>query len=149
MGLKGMRRDLRKAGPRAQVLVREIEDEVTAWLRDGGVMMHPDSVVSMYVNEGKGAPVGTTGGIVEVSRTPLELVWRIADDAFARYVVHCCARFHGVVSFSEFSSRFSNYTPSILINCCICVQAKTHPANASPTSSDPMSLVQRSSPEPR
>ncbi|KAF8973014.1 hypothetical protein BDZ97DRAFT_1778762 [Flammula alnicola] len=43
--------------------------------------------------------------IFEVSRTPLQLVWRITDDSFARYVVHCCARYHEIVSFSKGTSE--------------------------------------------
>ncbi|TCD70327.1 hypothetical protein EIP91_003956 [Steccherinum ochraceum] len=101
MSLKGMRRDLRKAGPRAQVLAGEIEEEVVGWLRRGGVVLDPDANEAA---EGMRTPVGTTGGIVEVSRTPLQLVWLIEDDAFARYVVHCCARYHSIVSFSKDTS---------------------------------------------
>ncbi|KAJ3733610.1 hypothetical protein DFJ43DRAFT_1223251 [Lentinula guzmanii] len=64
--IKGMRRDLRRAGYRAERLVRQVETEILEWLDAGG-----------------------------------QLIWRIPDDAFARYVVHCCARYHNVVSFSK------------------------------------------------
>lgn len=103
MSLKGMRRDLRKAGPRAELLVSEVEDEMTSWLRRGGVLMNPDSV-SSYLPNGPSAPIGTSGSIMEVSRTPLQLVWSIREDAFARYVVHCCARYHNIVSYSKDAS---------------------------------------------
>ncbi|KAF5322605.1 hypothetical protein D9619_001342 [Psilocybe cf. subviscida] len=100
--LKGMRKDLRRAGGRAQVLVRDVEQELVEWLVQGGTVLAPDlSRQPTDLLQEMGIPVGNTGTIVEVSRTPLQLVWRIADDAFARYVVHCCARYHEVVSFSK------------------------------------------------
>ncbi|KZT21400.1 hypothetical protein NEOLEDRAFT_1099340 [Neolentinus lepideus HHB14362 ss-1] len=103
LSLKGMRRDLRKAGGRAQYLVSVIEDEIVDWLEHGGVMI-TSQVSGECGLELPGAAVGGIESIREVSRTPLELVWAIADDAFARYVVHCCARYHEVVSFSKDTS---------------------------------------------
>ncbi|TFK53654.1 hypothetical protein OE88DRAFT_1696678 [Heliocybe sulcata] len=103
LSLKGMRRDLRKAGGRAQYLVSVLEDEIADWLENGGVMTA--SQIDMESGmEMPGAPVGGIESIREVSRTPLELVWAIGDDSFARYVVHCCARYHEVVSFSKYTS---------------------------------------------
>ncbi|KAI0071472.1 hypothetical protein K474DRAFT_1776142 [Panus rudis PR-1116 ss-1] len=102
MSLKGMRRELRRSGPRTEVLVKEVEDEITSWLRHGGVLLKPDAVVQLL--DAPGSPIGTLGVINEVERTPLQLVWSIADDAFARYVVHCCARYHNIVSFSKEST---------------------------------------------
>jgi hypothetical protein len=102
LSLKGMRRDLRRAGGRVEALVKDVESEMVQWLTLGGTVFAPD-----MANQGDGGrhvagiPVGTTGTILEVSRTPLQLVWRITDDSFARYVVHCCARFHEIVSFSK------------------------------------------------
>ena len=83
-----------------EVLVREVEDELTSWL-NVDVWVDPD--VSAQRSDGlDGAvPVGSMGVIREVERTHMQLVWEISDDAFARYVVHCCARYHNVVSFSE------------------------------------------------
>ncbi|TFK44259.1 hypothetical protein BDQ12DRAFT_640731 [Crucibulum laeve] len=102
LSLKGMRRDLRRAGGRAEYLVREVEDEMVDWLRRGGAVLAPDALGAAPVDTNvSGTPVGNTGTIFEVSRTPLQLVWRIADDPFARYVVHCCARYHEIVSFSK------------------------------------------------
>lgn len=98
MSLKGMRRELRKSGPRTELLVKEVEGEIVKWLGDGGVMLSPDAAPEMSF---PGLSVGSTEAIKEVLRTPLQLVWWIADDAFTRYVVHCCARYHDVVSFSE------------------------------------------------
>jgi len=100
VSLKGMRRDLRRAGGKAEALVRDVETVIVEWLTEGGTVLRPDHVDSGLQSVGK--PVGLTGAIVEVSRTPLQLIWRIVDDAFARYVVHCCARYHEVVSFSKF-----------------------------------------------
>ncbi|KAJ3576746.1 hypothetical protein NP233_g219 [Leucocoprinus birnbaumii] len=104
LSMKGMRKDLRRAGGRAEALVRIVEAEMTEWLQ-GGVMLRPDEsnatgLANFQVKPGEGRTIESTG-IIEVSRTPLQLVWSIADDAFARYVVHCCARYHEVVSFSK------------------------------------------------
>ena len=100
LSLKGMRRELRKAGPMTEQLVREVEHEIVTWLNDGGVLLSPDTAVSL---DHSGKPIGS-GTVVEISRSPLQLVWRIADNAYARYVVHCCARYHEVISFSRSST---------------------------------------------
>ncbi|KAI0675209.1 hypothetical protein C8Q78DRAFT_1183456 [Trametes maxima] len=102
LSLKGMRRELRKSGPRTELLVREVEDEIVAWLAQGGVMLAPDSAATTPALPG--VPVGSSDAIRELSRTPLQLVWSTGDDAFTRYVVHCCARYHDVVSFSKDTS---------------------------------------------
>jgi hypothetical protein len=102
LSLKGMRKDLRRAGGRAQALVRDVESEMMQWLTIGGTVLSPDMDHAAQGGlQAPGTPIGTTGTIFEVSRTPLQLVWRITEDAFARYVVHCCARYHEIVSFSE------------------------------------------------
>jgi len=100
LSLKGMRRTLRSHGGRAQPLVRDVEDEIIAWRREGGTLINPDASDAQTF-QFPGTLIGDTGCIREVSRTPLQLVWFISDDAFARYVVHCCARYHEIVSFSE------------------------------------------------
>ncbi|KAJ7783074.1 hypothetical protein B0H16DRAFT_1403477 [Mycena metata] len=106
LGLRGMRRDLRKMGFRSKLLVLEIETEVVGWLEAGGTLLSPDAFESDISSSG--TPIGTTG-VVEVSRTPLQLIWNI-DDPFARYVVHCTARYHKIVSFSkEVSSQRLTY----------------------------------------
>lgn len=99
LSLRGMRRDLKKAGFRAEMLVRSVEDEILPWLQLMGPVLAPDSQTQSLQRPGR--PIGNTGSISELSRTHLQLVWHIADDAFARYVVHCCARYHEVVSFSK------------------------------------------------
>ncbi|KAL0956299.1 hypothetical protein HGRIS_002456 [Hohenbuehelia grisea] len=101
LSLKGMRRDLRRAGLRAQCLVRDVEEEVLTWLQ-GGTVILPDAHGDTL--DFPGRPIGETQTILEVSRTPLQMVWSISDDAFARYVVHCCARYYEVVSFSKETS---------------------------------------------
>ncbi len=108
LSLKGMRRELRKSGPSTEILIKEVEDEIITWL-EGGVMLAPDDAASFAAT---GVPIGTSGTIAEVSRTPLQLVWSIADDAFTRYVVHCCARYHDVVSFSACLASLPRSCPS-------------------------------------
>lgn len=80
-----------------EVMVREVEGELMGWL-DIDVWVNPDMDSS---SRPEGTPIGSLGAIREVERTHKQLVWEINDDAFARYVVHCCARYHNVVSFSE------------------------------------------------
>ncbi|KAF8160661.1 hypothetical protein B0H34DRAFT_795549 [Crassisporium funariophilum] len=107
LSLRGMRRDLRRAGGRAEGLVRDVESEMLQWLTLGGTVIAPDisSQGGHNAIQAEGTPVGNTGTVIEISRTPLQLVWKIADDAFARYVVHCCARYHEIVSFSKGTSE--------------------------------------------
>ena len=101
MSMKGMRRELRGRGVMTEVLVREVESEIMGWL-DMGVWVDPDATKSSSDRQDTGVPIGSLGAIREVERTHMRLVWEISEDAFARYVVHCCARYHNVVSFSEF-----------------------------------------------
>ena len=99
LGLKGVRRELRKAGEKARIFVFEIENEILAWL-DGGTLLSPfdENQESMYAS---GSPIGQTGKIVEIQRNPLRMIWYIENDGFIRFIVHCCARYHNIVSFSE------------------------------------------------
>ncbi|KAI0339792.1 hypothetical protein BDW22DRAFT_1421976 [Trametopsis cervina] len=97
LGLKGMRKELRKSGPRTELLVYEVESEIMGWLANN-VWLNPDDTLT---SDEDGLAIGTSGSITQVSRTALQLVWSITDDAFARYVVHCCARYHSIVSFSK------------------------------------------------
>jgi len=109
LSLKGMRRGLRKCGFRAEPLVRDVEQEIVEWLHAGGTVLNPDARQAEDLTV-PGIPVGDTGTIFEVYRTPLQLVWYIENDSFARYVVHCCARYHEIVSFSkELSGRRLTY----------------------------------------
>lgn len=98
LSLKGMRRELRRSGRRAQFLVRDVELAIIDWLTKAGSVLSPD--FQHRADDDADCMVGETETIFEVSRTPFQLVWRITDDAFARYVVHCCARYHEVVSYS-------------------------------------------------
>lgn len=106
LGLKGMRRELRGRGARAEHMVQEVEDEILAWLA-AGVWLDPDSEHNAHGD--LAVPIGTLGSITEVERTHMQLVWEISDDAFARYIVHCCARYHSIVSFSELLSVSSYF----------------------------------------
>jgi hypothetical protein len=114
VSMKGMRRDLRRAGGRAEWLVRDVETAIVEWLMQGGTVLRPNSVEDNILQE-SGRTLGNNGLIVEVSRTPLQLIWRITDDAFARYVVHCCARYHEVVSFSGFFLDFFGFLNELII----------------------------------
>lgn len=96
--MKGIRRDLKKSGPRAQCLIADIEKEVIDWVSSDESILDPD-IQSSLNTPIEGTHVGRTC-ITQISRTPLQMVWNVADDPFTRYVVHCCARFHGIVSFS-------------------------------------------------
>jgi hypothetical protein len=140
LSVKGVRKDLRKAGARAQHLVKDVESEIVSWLHDGTVFLSPDEKDPNDL-EFPGKPVGGSGAIHEVARTPLQLVWAISEDGFARYVVHCCARYHDVVSFSKYLLR----TMAIGVYADH-FQAKTRRGNASPTSCGPTSAAQATKP---
>lgn len=102
LSLKGMRRTLRKAGPQTQALVQDIEEALMMWLSEGGVMIQPDGGNGDADDvDFPGDMVGGQEKVREVERTPLRLVWWI-EDSWIRYVVHCCARYHEVVSFSKY-----------------------------------------------
>ena len=101
LSLKGVRRELRKSGPRSEQIVLDIEQELTQWLHSGGILLCPDSNPTL-LSPGLGKPLGKSNSIHELRRSPTELVWRI-DENFPRYLLHCVARFHGIVSFSKFT----------------------------------------------
>ena len=112
MSLKGLRRDLRaKNTYRTRALVQTIENVIWCWLDANIVFITPDNG-----NGGLNIPGtelidsnGNGTGIMEVGRTPRELVWDLGDDAFARYIVHCCARWYEIISFSK---------PFLFLNAC-------------------------------
>jgi len=69
------------------------------WLSGVEVVMNPDG------ESGYQFPCRAVAGledIREVERSPQRLVWWIENDTWVRYVVHCCARYHNIVSFSTF-----------------------------------------------
>ncbi|KAA1473985.1 hypothetical protein DENSPDRAFT_840528 [Dentipellis sp. KUC8613] len=103
LSMRGMRRTLRKAGPRTQALVKGVEDELVNWLQNGTVVVRTEDAgpLDEHGQEFPGRIIANQEGVREVERTPTKLVWWIEDDAWARYVVHCCARYHEVVSFSK------------------------------------------------
>ena len=94
LSLKGVRKELRQRGQRANELVRDVEDTMKAWL-DG-------TTTATAVDEQVPRPVdrGEHPSITELSHNPLQLQW-MTGDPFARYIIHCVARWHSVVSFSK------------------------------------------------
>ena len=68
MSLKGMRRELRKSGHRTETLVKEVEQEIMTWLRNGGVLLNPDDSVDDVTMAG--SPIGTLGIVTEGPRAP-------------------------------------------------------------------------------
>ncbi|KAI0268879.1 hypothetical protein BC834DRAFT_1026134 [Gloeopeniophorella convolvens] len=103
LSLRGMRKALRRSGPHTQVLVRDIEDELTRWLGEVEVVLNP-SMEAEY--DFPGRAIGGQERVREVERSAQRLVWWIEGegDTWTRYVVHCCARYHGIVSFSKDTS---------------------------------------------
>lgn len=98
LSLRGMRKALRRSGARTEALVRGVEDELTRWLSEVVVVLNPASDGGHQFH---GRAVAGEEGIREVERSPQRLIWWIENDTWARYVVHCCARYHNVVSFSK------------------------------------------------
>jgi hypothetical protein len=74
------------------------------WLHgeDVVVVRNPDARLSQPDGQFlfPGRAVAGLEDVREVERSPQRLVWWIENDTWARYVVHCCARYHNVVSFS-------------------------------------------------
>ncbi|KAF8554165.1 hypothetical protein OG21DRAFT_1462970 [Imleria badia] len=103
LSLRGTRRTLR-ARPSSAYLVEAIETHLVAWLQ-GGTYLHPDQAKGLL--RFPGDPVGGREDIREVAREAGRLVWAVKadpgyhDGGFERYVVHCVARWYGVVSFSK------------------------------------------------
>ena len=115
LSLRGTRRALR-ARPSSAALVEAIETHLTTWLQ-GGTYLNPDQAKGLL--HFPGDPVGDREDIREVCREAGRLVWAVksapaladaADGGFERYVVHCVARWYGVVSFStSVQHRAPNY----------------------------------------
>lgn len=98
LSLKGARRALRTR-PGARNIVDAIEGHLCTWLEGETYPGEEQGIVF------PGEKVGGREDVLEVSRRALGLVWVVgkdgADGAFERYVVHCLARWYGVVSFSK------------------------------------------------
>lgn len=88
--------------------MKAIESHLAAWLQ-GGTYLNPDQAEALFHFPGE--PVGGRDDVREVSREAGRLVWAVKSDpapatpgyhdgGFERYVVHCVARWYGVVSFS-------------------------------------------------
>ncbi|KAG9316579.1 hypothetical protein JVU11DRAFT_2632 [Chiua virens] len=109
LSLRGARRTLR-ARPSSPYLVRAVESHLAAWL-EGGTYLYPDQVKDQL--HFPGDPVGGRDDIREVCREAARLVWAVkadpalhgtpgyGDGGFERYLIHCVARWYGVVSFSK------------------------------------------------
>lgn len=95
--LKGVRRTLRKSN-KARALVKVVETELLEWLNTT-VVVNPQNQIG-----GGGRSLHEHPAIREISRTAGEMTWSVSDDAFARYIVHCVARWYGVISFSKYLS---------------------------------------------
>ncbi|PVG02382.1 hypothetical protein CPB86DRAFT_794245 [Serendipita vermifera] len=95
LGLRGVRRDLRqRGGARTRGLISDIEGAIQSWL-DGDDSADPgDDKLGTAIDR------NDPPSILQVSATPLEIVWR-TEDPFARWIIHCVSRWHGIVSFSK------------------------------------------------
>lgn len=98
-----MRRDLKKMGGRAESLVRDVEGEILIWL-EGGVLLSPGESGDGELRF-PGVAIRGREELREVGRSILQLVWA-TEDPLVRYVVHCCARYHDIVSFSAYQQPF-------------------------------------------
>lgn len=95
LSLRGLRKDLRqRGGGRARTLVEDIEHAIQSWL-DAEIIPAGASSLSSKAIDRSDPPT-----ITEVSNNPLELVW-YTEDPFARWIIHCVSRWHGIVSFSK------------------------------------------------
>jgi hypothetical protein len=96
LSLRGVRKELRRRGRRANELVKDVEDAMKGWL-DGTTTAAAAGQVPRPVDRGEDP------SIMELSHNSLQLKWK-TDDPFARYIIHCVARWHSVVSFSKLPS---------------------------------------------
>ncbi|KIJ68178.1 hypothetical protein HYDPIDRAFT_126943 [Hydnomerulius pinastri MD-312] len=107
LSLRGARRTLR-ARPSSAPLIQAVELHLADWL-EGGTYLNPDQ--GKGVLSFPGEPIKGREDIREVGREAGRLVWAVrvgvgadstplGDGGFERYVVHCVARWYGVVSFS-------------------------------------------------
>ncbi|KAG9036854.1 hypothetical protein FRB95_007699 [Tulasnella sp. JGI-2019a] len=101
--LRGMRKMLRGNGVHAEKLVQAFETEILSWLHNP--MLNPD-----LKQQDPGRLIGPGGKVREISQTHGELVWYILEDAFARYILHCLAKFHCLVSFSKETPNGERFT---------------------------------------
>jgi hypothetical protein len=109
--LGGIRKTLRRNAHRSQYLLYHIESALMEWLHAIDVTLNPEDEEAEEAQllgdqlEGQPLPSGRAlwdgSPVVEVARSRKRLIWQIAEDGFARYVVHCSCRFHSVVSYSK------------------------------------------------
>lgn len=102
MSLTGVRRQLRSKGPRAESLVKLVEDTLEGWVTEvrRSVVLLPARqsrerrVVDPFLVGRDGEPL--IEAIVEVGRGSASLIWEVGA-SFERFVVHCVARHHNLV----------------------------------------------------
>lgn len=103
LSLRGTRRTL-CSRPFTAPLVKAIESHLLDWL-DGGTFLSPNEGAGVSAFAFPGEPVGGRDDLREVRREAGRLVWVVrtgaeGDGSFERFIVHCVARWHNVVSFS-------------------------------------------------
>ena len=116
LSLRGTRRTLRSR-PFTAPLIKAIESHLIEWL-EGGTFLSPNEGASASTFAFPGEPVGGRADLREVRREAGRLVWAVRTDAegdggFERFIVHCVARWHSVVSFSKISSCFRDIVGDI------------------------------------
>ncbi|KAL4073956.1 hypothetical protein V8B97DRAFT_1865623 [Scleroderma yunnanense] len=104
LSLRGARRTLRRR-PFTAPLVKAIESHLINWL-DGGTFFSPNEGAGTSSFTFPGEPVGGRDDLREVRREAGRLVWAVrtgaeGDGGFERFIVHCIARWHNIVSFSK------------------------------------------------
>ena len=101
---KGARKDLRSAGPYAEILVKEFEDEILRWLDGPIVVIDPDQQILAERRQ-----IGDYGSTAEIGRSHMQLIWA-TPNAFVRYIVHAVSRYHHLVSYSKDSDSGERLT---------------------------------------
>lgn len=102
-----MRKSLRRNGHLSEHLIYHIELALVDWLHTVHVALNPYEEEDLEFEETNlpGQKLWEGSPIREVARSRKRLVWQIEGDGFARYVVHCCCRFHSIISYSKYRHR--------------------------------------------
>ena len=90
LSLKGVRKELRQRGRRANELVRDVEDTMKAWL-NGTTTAAAAAAAAEQIPR----PVATHNHGTVAHPAAAQM------DPFARYIIHCVTHWHSVVSFSN------------------------------------------------
>ncbi|EFP77043.1 uncharacterized protein PGTG_02999 [Puccinia graminis f. sp. tritici CRL 75-36-700-3] len=144
--LKGVRKNIRRLvgpdpspgacpGPVEEILLK-IDQRLSAWVDSKTVWKATETDYSRTMVEPnpwpQPAPLrhhplpepSAEPSIVEISRSPHMLNWEVPNP-FGRYLVHCVARYYGIVSFSRPLPSPSNPTPSHSQRTVVCM-VKAH-----------------------